>query len=526
MLIFHTKLTPGRRNRSASATRSAAWSALALDARPSTSVRSSPSPSAQRGGSRGATAWPGRPERWGVWGAISGPPMRMKLHMPQRLDDIQARGAPGGIERGQRGRDDRELERLRQHGGDDENLDHEAARGARRRRQLDPDGGDGLGQRHTEHDAGDSAQHAEHEALQHEHRHHAAPPRAERHDGADLPGALEDGHGHGVGDAEHDHDGDDQREHREDAAEELAHLVVAQRQVLPRLDLEVEAPVADQPLEALADGGGVVRRVQEQHDRLHLAALEVEDALGLGQADPEEAIVVRLLARLPHAPHLDGQRVDRARLGGGEQGEVVARLHAEGPGEPDAEGDAARIARRQLLAVDDHRQRREIHLALGYDAGADERRRGVAGGDESGEAEARGDHLDVLDPPQLVAQRRVVGDQVVERREVALFGVAPALDLDVADLAADGGLANAVIDGVHEAAEHDDGGGPEAHRGQRDQRAAPVAEDVAESQFRVERHGYRLLNSLSIAAASGAAGYRAFAFSQAARAAAGWPDFL
>src|SRR3989440_5884568 len=295
-------------------------------------------------------------------------------------------------------------------------------------------------------------------------------------------------------------------EHREDAAEELAHLVVAQRQVLPRLDLEVEAPVADQPLEALADGGGVVRRVQEQRDRLHLAGLEVEDALGLGQADPEEAIVVRLLARLPDAPHLDGQRVDRARLGGGEQGEVVARLHAEGPGEPDAEGDAARIARRQVLAVDDYRQRREIHLALGYDAGADERRRGVAGGDEPGEAEARGDHLDVLDPPQLVAQRRVVGDQVVERREVALLGVAPAIDLDVADLAADGGLANAVIDGVHEAAEHDDGGGPEAHRGQRDQRAAPVAEDVAESQLRIERHGYRLLNSLSIAAASGAAG--------------------
>jgi len=181
----------------------------------------------------------------------------------------------------------------------------------------------------------------------------------------------------------HDHDGHDQREHREDAAEELAHLVVAQRQVLPRLDLEVEAPVTDQPLEALADGGGVVRGVQEQDDRLHLAALEVEDALGLGQADPQKPIVVRLFARLPHAAHLDGQRVDRPRLGGGEQGEVVTRLHAEGPGEPDAEGDAARIARRQLLALDDHRQRREIHLALGHDAGADEGGRGVAGGDEA-----------------------------------------------------------------------------------------------------------------------------------------------
>ncbi len=265
--------------------------------------------------------------------------------------------------------------------------------------------------------------------------------------------------------------------------------MVAQRQVLPRLDLEVEPPVADQPLEARADGGGVVRRVQEHDDRLHLAALEVEDALRLRQADPEEAIVVRLFARLPHAAHLDGQRVDRPRPGGGEQGEVVTRLHAEGPGEPDPEGDAARIARRELLAVDDHRQRREIHLALGHDAGADERGRGIAGGDEPGEAEARGDHLDVLDPPELLAQRRVVGDQVVERREAALLGVAPAIDLDVADLAADGGLADAVVDGVHEAAEHDDGGGPEAHRGQRDQRAAPVAEDVAESQLRVDRHG-------------------------------------
>src|SRR5207244_3458100 len=111
MVIFHTKLMAGRRNRSASATMSAAWSARALDARPSTSVRSSPSLSAQRAGSRGATAWPGRPERWGVWGAISGPPMRMKLNMPQRLDDVQARGAPGREERGEGGGDDGELER-------------------------------------------------------------------------------------------------------------------------------------------------------------------------------------------------------------------------------------------------------------------------------------------------------------------------------------------------------------------------------------------------------------------------------
>src|SRR5438132_4853929 len=97
--------------------------------------------------------------------------------------------------------------------------------------------------------------------------------------------------------------------------------------------------------------------------------------------------------------------------------------------------------------------------------------------------------LDVREPAQLVAQRRVVGDQVVEGRQVALLGVALAIDLDVADLASDGGLPHAVIDGVHEAAEHDDGSGAEAHGGQRDQRAAPVAEDVAEGQLRVERHG-------------------------------------
>src|SRR5437899_6680901 len=76
MLIFHTKLSAGRRNRSASATMSAAWSALALDARPSTST--SPSPSSS-------------------------------LHMAERLDDVQARGAPGRIERGEGGGDDGEL---------------------------------------------------------------------------------------------------------------------------------------------------------------------------------------------------------------------------------------------------------------------------------------------------------------------------------------------------------------------------------------------------------------------------------
>src|SRR5207244_2570599 len=31
------------------------------------------------GGSRGVTGFPGRPERWGVWGAISGPPMKSVL---------------------------------------------------------------------------------------------------------------------------------------------------------------------------------------------------------------------------------------------------------------------------------------------------------------------------------------------------------------------------------------------------------------------------------------------------------------
>jgi len=177
--------------------------------------------------------------------------------------------------------------------------------------------------------------------------------------------------------------------------------VVAERQVLPRLDLEIEATVSDESLETLPDPRRIVSGVQQQHDRLHLAALEVEDALGLGQADPEKAVVVGLLARLPHAAHLHGQRIDRPRLGGGEQHEVVARLDAEGARQPDAEGDAARLARRQLLAVDDHRQRREVHLALGHDAGTDEGGRGVAGGDEAGEAEARGDRLDVREPAQL-----------------------------------------------------------------------------------------------------------------------------
>src|SRR5207249_11534186 len=88
MLISRTKLSAGRRARSASRTRSVASSARALET--STSVRATVSAS---------------------------------LHMPEGLHDVQARGAPGGIERGQRGRDDRELGRLRQHRGDDEDLD-------------------------------------------------------------------------------------------------------------------------------------------------------------------------------------------------------------------------------------------------------------------------------------------------------------------------------------------------------------------------------------------------------------------
>src|SRR5206468_3552108 len=266
------------------------------------------------------------------------------------------------------------------------------------------------------------AEHTENEALEHEHRDHATPSGSEGHDRADLPRALEDRHRHRVGDAEHHHHRDDEREHGEDAPEELAHLVISQREVVPRPDLEIEPALADELLDPRADGRGVVGGVQEQHDRLHLAALEVENTLGLGQAHAQKAIVVRLLAGFPDTPHLDGQRVDGAGLRRGQQREVVARLHAECAREADAEGDAARIARRQLVAVDDDGQRGQIHLALGHDAGAE-------------------------------------------------------------------------IDGVHEAPEHDDGGRTEAHRGQRDQRATAIAEDVADGKLRVERHRYRSLPS-------------------------------
>src|SRR2546425_903525 len=66
--------------------------------------------------------------------------------------------------------------------------------------------------------ASSGREYAEDEALEPEHRHDTAQPRPQRHHRADLPGALEDGHGHGIGDAEHDHDRADQREPGEDAA--------------------------------------------------------------------------------------------------------------------------------------------------------------------------------------------------------------------------------------------------------------------------------------------------------------------
>src|SRR2546425_11923675 len=85
MPIFHTKLSAGRRARSAPRTRAGASSARALET--STSVRATVSAS---------------------------------LHMPEGLHDVQARGAPGGIEPGQRGPDDREPESLRPHRAGDE----------------------------------------------------------------------------------------------------------------------------------------------------------------------------------------------------------------------------------------------------------------------------------------------------------------------------------------------------------------------------------------------------------------------
>src|ERR1700675_2845376 len=75
IVIFHTKLSPGRRARSASRTMSAASSARAGNTRLSRTTRANAS-----------------------------------LHMAQRLHDVQAGGSPRWIERGQRGRDDRETE--------------------------------------------------------------------------------------------------------------------------------------------------------------------------------------------------------------------------------------------------------------------------------------------------------------------------------------------------------------------------------------------------------------------------------
>src|SRR5712692_4269650 len=77
IVIFHTKLSPGRRVRSASRTMSPASSALAGSTRLSRTTR-----------------------------ANAG------LYMAQRLHDVEAGGAPGGVERGQRRGDDREAERL------------------------------------------------------------------------------------------------------------------------------------------------------------------------------------------------------------------------------------------------------------------------------------------------------------------------------------------------------------------------------------------------------------------------------
>src|SRR5919108_4023048 len=136
----------------------------------------------RRAGSRGATALPGRPERWGVWGAISGPPM--SSDMAERLDDVEARGAPRRIERREGGGDDRQLGGAREHGGHDEDLHGKATRGAGRRRQLDADGRDRLGEHDAQRNAGERTQHTQDEALEHEHRDHATPSRPERHDGA------------------------------------------------------------------------------------------------------------------------------------------------------------------------------------------------------------------------------------------------------------------------------------------------------------------------------------------------------
>src|SRR3989442_11658202 len=104
MLIFHTKLSAGRRKRSASRTMSAASSAAA--GATTASIRTRPS---------------------------------VDLNMPQRLDDVQAGRAPRRGERGQGRRDQREAEGLHQHLGHDEDLHGEATGGAGRRRGLGAD---------------------------------------------------------------------------------------------------------------------------------------------------------------------------------------------------------------------------------------------------------------------------------------------------------------------------------------------------------------------------------------------------
>src|SRR5712692_9445931 len=140
IVIFHTKLSPGRRARSASRTMSPASSASAGRAKASRIA-----------------------------------PTIASLDMSESLHDVEAGGAPSGVERGQRGGDDREAERLGQHLGHDEDLHREPAGGTRRRRQLDPEGGDDLGERHAEHHAGDAAQDAEGDAFEHEHGDDTAP---------------------------------------------------------------------------------------------------------------------------------------------------------------------------------------------------------------------------------------------------------------------------------------------------------------------------------------------------------------
>src|SRR5260370_30021339 len=152
IVIFHTKLSPGRLARSASRTMSAASSPRAGEAVPSRRTSASAS-----------------------------------LDMTQGLHDVEASGAPGGIERGERRGDDRQTEGLRQHRRNDEDLDREPSGGTRRRRQLDADGGDELREADAEADAQDPAGGAQGDALEDEHRDDAAPPRPQRQHRPHLP---------------------------------------------------------------------------------------------------------------------------------------------------------------------------------------------------------------------------------------------------------------------------------------------------------------------------------------------------